>query len=171
MKKDKTKEIIKIIYPYVIIIVVVLLIKNFIVAPIQVNGDSMYDTLYDKDIMILNKIGYRFSSIKRFDIVVIDYNNRLLIKRVIGLPGETVKIKDNNLYINDELVEQPFLDSSVVTGDYQLEEKIPDGYYFVMGDNRKVSLDSRTLGLFSREKIQGKASLTIFPFSRFGIKK
>lgn len=169
--KDKIKIIIKNIYPYVIVLILVLLIKNFVVAPIQVNGDSMYDTLCDKDIMILNKIGYRFSKIKRFDIVVIKYEDRLLIKRVIGLPGENVKIKNNILYINDKAIDEPFLDEDTKTSDYVLEEIIPDNYYFVMGDNREVSLDSRTLGLFKENQIQGKATFTIFPFSRFGSKK
>lgn len=165
------KKIIKDIYPYIIILIIVILVKSYLITPVQVNGDSMYNTLYDNDIMILNKIGYKFDNIKRFDIVVIDYNDKYLIKRVIGLPGEKVKIADNKLYINDEYVEEYFLDASVITDDYELNGVIPEGYYFVMGDNREISLDSRRLGVFSKNQIEGKATLTIFPFTRFGFKK
>lgn len=165
------KKIIKDIYPYIIILIIVILVKSYLITPVQVNGDSMYNTLYNNDIMILNKIGYKFDNIKRFDIVVIDYNDKYLIKRVIGLPGEKVKIADNKLYINDEYVEEYFLDASVITDDYELNGVIPEGYYFVMGDNREISLDSRRLGVFSKDQIEGKATLTIFPFTRFGFKK
>lgn len=162
---DKVKEIIS----YVIIIIVVLLIKQFIICPIKVNGDSMKNTLKDKDIMILDKISYRFNDIKRFDIVVVNKNNEKLIKRVIGLPGETVEYKNNKLYINNKNVAEKF--DHGLTSDYILNEKIPDGYYFVVGDNRPISNDSRYIGLIKKEEILGKTNLILFPFSRFGIKK
>lgn len=162
---QKVKEILG----YVIIIVVVLLIKQFIVTPIRVNGDSMKSTLLDKDIMILDKISYRFSQIQRFDIVVIKKDSEYLIKRVVGLPGEVVEYKDNQLYINGNLVDEKFNHKD--TDDYLLKEKIPDGYYFVVGDNRSISLDSRIIGLIKEDEILGKTSLTLFPFNRFGIKK
>ena len=98
---EKAKEILKEIRVYLLIIVVVLLVKMFLVAPIRVNGESMMGTLHDKDIMILDKISYRFSPIKRFDIVVVKYKNDYLIKRVIGLPGEHIEYKNNKLYVND----------------------------------------------------------------------
>ena len=116
---DKVKEILS----YVIIIVIVLLIKHFIVTPIKVNGDSMNNTLKDKDIMILDKISYRFQDIKRFDIVVIKKDKEYLIKRVIGLPGETVEYKNNKLYINNKNVAEKF--NHEETPDFILEEKIP----------------------------------------------
>ena len=165
------KKFIKEIYPYLIVLVIVILVKQFIVSPIQVNGDSMYDTLYNNDIMILNKLAYKFNDIERFDIVVINYEGRHLIKRVIGLPGDKIKIEDNKLYINDEYVEEPYLSSFTITENYELSTVIPTNYYFVLGDNRSVSLDSRNLGLFSKNQIEGKASLTIFPFGRFGFKE
>ncbi len=162
---DKVKEILS----YVIIIVIVLLIKHFIVTPIKVNGDSMNNTLKDKDIMILDKISYRFQDIKRFDIVVIKKDKEYLIKRVIGLPGETVEYKNNKLYINNKNVAEKF--NHEETADFILEEKIPEGYYFVVGDNRPVSNDSRYIGLIKEEYILGKTSFVIFPFNRFGNKK
>ena len=134
---DKVKELIG----YVIVIIVVLLVKQFIITPIRVNQNSMNNTLFDKDIMILNKISYRFVDIKRFEIVVIKKNNEYLIKRVIGLPGEKIEYKDNKLYVNDKIVEENFNHKN--TEDYKLENTIPKNYYFVVGDNRPDSLDSR----------------------------
>ena len=162
-------EKVKDILGYIIVIVIVLLIKQFIVTPIRVNGASMNDTLYDKDIMILDKISYNFKEIERFDIVVIKKNGEYLIKRVIGLPGETVEYKDNKLYINGEIVEENF--KHKVTDDFKLEESIPDNYYFVVGDNRSDSLDSRIIGLIKEDEILGKTSLVLFPFKRIGIKE
>lgn len=163
--KEKLKEI----FSYVIVIVLVLLIKQFIVTPIRVNGSSMNNTLIDKDIMILDKISYQFSSIERFDIVVIKLENEYLIKRVIGLPGETLEYKDNNLYINGEIVSENFKHKE--TANYSLNEVIPEGYYFVVGDNRGDSLDSRVIGFIKEEDILGKTSLVLFPFNRFGVKE
>ena len=162
---DTVKEILS----YVIIIIVVLLIKQFIVTPIRVNQSSMNNTLFDKDIMLLDKISYRFKDIKRFDIVVIKRNKEYLIKRVIGLPGDMIEYKDNKLYVNNEIVKEDFLHKQ--TDDYKLEKVIPDNYYFVVGDNRPNSLDSRVIGLISKDEILGRTNLVIFPFNHFGIKK
>lgn len=161
---EKVKEILG----YIIVIIIVLLIKQFIVTPIRVNGDSMNDTLYDKDIMILDKISYIFKNIKRFDIVVIKRNGEYLIKRVIGLPGEIVEYKDNKLYINGEIVEENFNHKD--TDNFKIEEEIPKNYYFVVGDNRGDSLDSRIIGFIKEDEILGKTSLVLFPFKRIGIK-
>ena len=151
---------------YIIILIVVLLIKFYIVTPIKVNGNSMYSTLIDKEIMILNEIYYRFNDIKRFDIIVLRHDKSKLIKRVIGLPGETIKYVDEKLYINDEEVEENFFHR--YTKDFDLsnfnEEKIPDDCYFVLGDNRTDSLDSRSFGFVKKEDILGRAKVVIFPF-------
>ena len=160
--------------PYVLTIIMVIVFKHYIIAPIRVNGTSMYDTLADKDIMILDKISYRFTDIERFDIVVVDVNNDYLIKRVIGLPGENVKYIDNQLYVNNKIIAETFNDS-LLTYDFNIKdsfaEKVPDGYYFVMGDNRTNSLDSRYFGFVSEKAILGKANLTIYPFNHFGVSK
>lgn len=163
------KKVIKEIYPYLIILIVVLLIKSFVIAPVQVNGDSMDNTLKDGDIMLLNKIGYKLNGVERFDIVVINYENNYLIKRVIGLPGDNIKFIDNKLYINDKYVEEAYLNKETKTSDFEIE-RVPNNHYFVMGDNREVSLDSRVLGTFSDKEIEGISELTLFPFSRFGFK-
>ena len=156
---------------YVLCIIGVLLFKDLLFAPVIVDGSSMYSTLHSNDIMILNKITKRINGIKRFDIVVVEENSKYLIKRVIALPGETVEYKDNKLYINGEYVEEKFLPEGTKTNDYKLEFKVPENAYFVMGDNRGVSYDSRRLGCFSDGRIKGKANLTIYPFSRFGNKE
>lgn len=163
--KEKYKEILS----YIIIIVVVLLIKHYVITPIKVNGNSMNNTLKNKDIMILDKISYRFQEIERFDIVVIKKGNDYLIKRVIGMPGETVEYKNNKLYINGKNIDEKFIHEK--TNDFIMEDKIPDDCYFVVGDNRPVSNDSRYIGVINKKDILGKTSLVIFPFSRFGIKK
>ncbi len=127
----------------------------------------MFKTLHDGDIMILNIIGYRFSDVERFDIVVVDEGDEYLIKRVIGLPGETIEYRDNQLYVNGKKVKENY--SSEKTDDFKV--KVSKDSYFVLGDNRTNSLDSRYFGAFKRKKILGKTKLTIFPFNRFGNKK
>lgn len=153
--------------PYIIVVIVVLLIKRFIISPIRVNGSSMESTLHDKDIMLLNEIGYRFSDIERFDIVVIHHQDEYLIKRVIGLPGERVFYQDNQLFINGKKVKEPF--EHEYTEDVS-ELMVPEGKYFVLGDNRVNSTDSRILGFFERSQIKGKTNFIVYPFSRFGKK-
>ena len=164
---DKFKKILKEYLPYVIIIIVVLIIKSNVVAPIRVNGKSMYSTLKDGDIMILNIIGYRTSSLKRFDIVVVDNGKDYLIKRVIGLPGDEVEYKDNKLYINGKETKDKYGQGN--TKDFKV--KVKKNSYFVLGDNREDSLDSRYYGAFNKKKILGKTNFTVFPFNRFGNKK
>ncbi len=168
MDKEKKKKVIKEIISYVVIIVMVLLIKRYVVSPIKVNGSSMHNTLHDKDIMILNEIVYRFNDIKRYDIVVVEARGELLIKRVIALPGESISCKDGYLYINGKKTKDKY--AYTETEDFK-EVKVGKNEYFVMGDNRGDSLDSRVLGAFKKQDILGKASYTIFPFKRIGSKK
>lgn len=167
-KKSKSKNYFKEFLPYIIIIIVVILIKSYVVSPIRVNGESMDSTLKDGDIMLLNEIEYRLGEIERFDIVVIRRGDEYLIKRVIGLPGEKVKYLDNKLYINGKYVKEEFKHKK--TNDFPIYQLGKDEY-FVMGDNRTNSKDSRMIGSVFEDEILGKASLTIFPFSRFGIKE
>jgi len=164
---NKVKYFIKEYVPYLITIILVILLKLYIVTPIRVNGESMYDTLVDGDIMILNIIDYKMHGANRFDIVVVDEGSEYLIKRVIGLPGETIEYKDNQLYVNGKKVKDSY--GKDITGDFKV--KVPKNSYFVMGDNRTNSVDSRRLGAFSKDKIKGKTKLTILPFKRIGNKK
>lgn len=166
--KETIKNYIKEFAPFVAIIVIVLLIKQFIITPVQVNGASMDPTLANGDIMILDKITYKIRGIKRFDIVVVKNGDTLLIKRVIGLPNEVVKVEGNKLFIDGEEIDQDFLSEDELTDDF--ETHVNDDCYFVMGDNRNLSLDSRNLGCFNKDKILGTTSLTIFPLNRLGTK-
>lgn len=153
------------IIEYIIIILAVILIRTFVATPIRVSGDSMYPTLKDGNIMILNKIGYRMNGLKRFDIVVIKYQNEKIIKRVIGLPGDYVEYKDNKLYINGSIVDEEY--DRGYTNDFDLslfnETTIPEGKYLVLGDNRPISKDSRMIGLIDKKDITGYTSLEVYP--------
>ena len=162
---DTIKKIIKEYVPYVVVIIIVLLFKQYFFAPVRVNGASMDNTLKDKDILLLNIIDYKLNdNIKRYDIVVIDNGEEFLIKRVIGLPGDIVRCIDNELFINDRKIEENY--SIGKTSDFEV--KVREGEYFVLGDNREVSLDSRYFGSFKKEQIKGKTTHILFPFNKFG---
>lgn len=156
-------KIIKEFIPYVIITLVVIFIRTFIISPVSVDGDSMYPTLKNGEYLILNKFDRSFD---RFDIVVLYYNNERLVKRIIGLPGDNIEYKNSILYVNGKQVEEKFID--VETNDFKLSklgyDKIPNGYYFVVGDNRNTSLDSRTIGLIKENTISGTIKLDISAF-------
>lgn len=151
---------------YVYIVLAILIIRTYIVTPAIVDGDSMNNTLLDGQIVILNKITYRFNDVNRFDIVVIENreDNDKIIKRIIGLPNEKIRYTDNKLYINDKLIETNL--SFKKTQDFEYETKNDE--YFVLGDNRVVSKDSRILGNFKKEDIVGKVSIRIYPLDRIG---
>lgn len=170
MKKEKLKKIIKEVYPYFVIVLVVVLIRSFIITPAIVDGKSMYPTLNDNNIVILNKLDYKINGLKRFDIIVVDYNGEKLIKRVIGLPGEHIEYKNNMLFINGYLTNENFNHDN--TSNFKLEMigylKIPGDKYFVVGDNRNHSTDSRMIGLIAKKDIKGKVSLRLFPINKFG---
>lgn len=156
----KIKEII----PYVIIIIVVVLIRSFLITPARVDGESMEKTLYNGEIVLLNKIDLKLNGLKRFDIVVFKQEKDLLIKRVIGLPGETVEYIDNKLYINYKKIDIPF--EFEYTKDFKYE--VPKNEYFVLGDNRDNSKDSRYFGSIKLKNINGKVNFILFPFNRIG---
>ncbi len=166
-EERSTLSVIKEFSIYIVIIIGILLIKKFVVTPIKVNGQSMMKTLHDGDIMIMNIIDYKMHGLKRFDIVIVDEGSELLIKRVIGLPGESVQYKDNELFINGKKVKDNY--GMGDTDDFSIT--LDDDEYFVLGDNRENSMDSRAFGAFPKEKILGKTSLTIFPFNRLGNKE
>ena len=153
-------------------------IRFFLFTPIVVDGESMMPTLENGDRMIVSKIGYMIGEPDRFDIVVFHApEGKDYIKRVIGLPGDHVEYIDDQLYINGEAYEEPYLDDKkaqlvegTLTEDFTLEEKtgvseIPDGYVFVMGDNRRYSKDSRHIGLVDQKEIIGSTSLIFWPLN------
>lgn len=171
-EKNKKIQIIKDILSYVLIIVVVVLIRVFIFDPVMVDGPSMNTTLSNGQILILNKYIYRKHDIQRYDIVVVKLGDKKIIKRVIGLPNETIEIKNNKVYANGEELDNSF--ASTITDDFDLSEigliKIPGDSYFVLGDNREVSLDSRypEVGTIKEDNIMGKATFRIWPLNKLG---
>ena len=178
-KLDLKKEIISYIKIIVITVLVVLGCKQFLFAPIKVQGASMYPTYEDKDIIIVSKI----SKIERFDQIVFQSptEDELYIKRVIGLPGDTVEMKDDVLYVNGKAYEENYVNRETedpnqlrITENFTLEElqgqtTVPEDTYFVLGDNRLKSYDSRHYGFISFDAVYGESKLTIFPFKHFHI--
>ena len=150
------------ILTYGLIILFVILIRTFIATPIRVNGDSMNNTLYDGEIMLLTKFNKK--DIKRFDIVIFDVKGEKYIKRIISLPKEDIEYKDDSLYINGKEVKDDY--GYGETQDFI--DYCADDEYFVLGDNRGNSEDSRILGCISQDRIEGKTNFVFFPFSKFG---
>jgi len=123
----------------------------------------MYPTLNDHDYVLLNKVSYKIGEPKRFDIIMFTLpDNSVLIKRVIGLPGEILEYKNNHLYVNGRIVKESFLKEE--TEDFETMS-IPDGEIFVMGDNRDHSTDSRVFGTLPISHILGEASFKIWPIT------
>ncbi|MBQ1467787.1 MAG: signal peptidase I [Solobacterium sp.] len=143
---------------------------TFIVRPVQVQGSSMFPTLQPGSVGFSNTIGYRISGAERFDIVILrlDEPKEYLVKRLIGLPGETVEYKEGKLYINGTVTEEPFLAEGIVTNDIPAFT-LKDNEYFCLGDNRPVSKDSRYYGPFKQSQVSGKGILILYPFQYFGV--
>jgi len=157
-------KFIKELIPYLVIVLIVISIRTFIVTPIIVQGESMVPTLDGKEIMILKKYDTDY---ERFDIVVVNKSveGDNLIKRVIGLPGDTIKYRKNKLYINGEEIEDIYAYGE--TGTIK-EITLEEDEYYLMGDNREISLDSRTLGVIKKKEIEGTVGIVLFPFDKFG---
>ncbi|UTR10886.1 signal peptidase I [Evansella sp. LMS18] len=176
MAKSESWEWIKAVAVALLLAVV---IRYFFFAPIVVDGQSMMPTLEHNDRMIVNKIGYTIGEPDRFDIIVFHApQNKDYIKRVIGLPGDTIYYEDDVLYINGEAVDEPYLEkfkeetlNRPFTRDFHLNEApggyetVPEGHVFVLGDNRQHSKDSRHIGVVPYEEVVGKANLVFWPFS------
>ena len=160
---DKAKKIIWELIPYILIIIIIIIIRTYIITPVRVDGSSMRQTLEDGNILLL----YKMAKINRYDIVVLDeeYDNEIIIKRIIGLPGETVEIKNNKIYINDKKIEDEYAYGD--TGDYE-KITLADDEYFILGDNRLISKDSRYFGPIKESDLMGKVVLRIWPLNAFG---
>ena len=181
--KKASKDLFLEYMPYLIIIFFVVIIRLFVATPVNVKGSSMSPTLQNGDTMILYKLTKNIRGIKRFDIVVIKTDSGDLIKRVIGLPGDKIKYevkyvneeKTGVLTINGEVVEEKCLTTSKKIGTCETnwticseEITVPEGEYFVMGDNRDDSKDSRMIGTIPFKDVKGTTELILFPFNRFG---
>ena len=161
----------------VVVLAVTFLVITFVGQRTQVNGESMYPTLYDRDNLIVDKLSYRFHNPERYDIIVFPYQYKektYYIKRIIGLPGEKVQIIDGYVYINGEKLDEDYgrevMEDAVLASE---EITLGEDEYFVLGDNRNASEDSRfpDVGNIKRKDIIGKAWVRIWPLSRIGFMK
>jgi signal peptidase I len=165
---------------WVIVIAVALLVafvvRTFVLAHFVVEGSSMYSTLETGDRVFVNKLSYRLHDPNRGDVVVLHQitgaSERDLIKRVIGLPGETVEVRNCTVLIDGRILNEPYLDPAVVTptdcgGDYSANGPVPDDHVFVMGDNRGGSQDSRVIGPISEDDLVGRAFVVFWPQSHW----
>ncbi|GAB3068403.1 signal peptidase I [Virgibacillus ainsalahensis] len=152
-----------------IALLIAFILRSFVFATSIVEGESMEPTLENGERVIFNKIVYLLDEPERGDVVIIERPSKNYVKRVIGLPGETIAVNGSELYINGEKYEQTFLDEGYLrqSGNFGPIE-IPQDSYYVMGDNRSVSKDSRNgLGFIEEDTIIGKSELIIYPFSEW----
>lgn len=142
---------------------------------LEITGDSMYPTLLNKEHILAEKVSYKFADVQRGEIIVFhspEQNGYLIIKRVIGLPGETVTIKYGLVYINGKVLEEQYLPPGTQTEEgTQIKEgedfKVPNNTYFVLGDNRNRSIDSRFWGIVNKNLIVGRALFVYKPITKF----
>ena len=182
-KKEKVNwkdEILDFVRMFLISAAVLLAVTHFIVQPIRVQGNSMYPTLHDNAVGFSNVLLYRLQGVDRFDVVVLylEEKDEFLVKRIVGLPGETVEYKADQLYIDGEPVEEDFLDPDYVAGQKSQFEYFTGDFgpvtlgedeYYALGDNRPYSSDSRYYGPFKKEQIRTKDAVILFPFSQIGV--
>lgn len=178
-KKSFARQAAETIIYFAVILICVLLVQKFIVQPVEVNGSSMETTLSDQNHLLLEKVSYMFSKPQRFDVIVFrpyeDDKELCYIKRVIALPNETVQIIGNIIYINGEPLQENYGNENVIRDAGIASEPITLGEdeYFVLGDNRNNSKDSRnsTVGPIKRDSILGRAWCRIWPINEFGFIK
>ncbi|MBM7540407.1 signal peptidase I [Amphibacillus cookii] len=167
MYRESSKHFIKLGKVLLLTFFLIFIINKLIFTTSQVIGDSMSPTIEDKQWIITNRLSYTFNQPSRGDVIVIELENKTLIKRVIGLPNETIEIIDQQLYIDGIPYAQTFITDadSFRTHDVPATE-IPDHTYYVIGDNRRMSRDSRNdLGFIDEADIVGRAEFIIYPFS------
>ena len=153
----------------ILTVVTYLLVRTFLFETYRVVGQSMDQTLEQDQRLIVSKLSYRLHDPQRGDIIVFhdpQDPGRNLIKRIIGLPGEIVEISNGQVFINGQPLDEPYLGSNSMRAEPQIP--IPDGHYFVMGDNRNNSSDSRSWGTLDADRIVGKASFTYWPVRLWG---
>lgn len=159
----------------VLVVLTVVPIRLFIAQPFVVDGESMYPTFKNSDYLIIDQLSYRFAEPSRGDVIVFRYPNDpsvFYIKRVIGLPGESVRIERGVVTITKTDGSTLTLDESYVVHEdatYTLTSIVGNDEYFVMGDNRPRSSDSRVWGTLPKENIMGRAYLRIFPFAQASV--
>ncbi len=144
----------------------------FLYQPVRVEGTSMLPNLEDQDRLFINKFAFRVGEIHRGDVVVFRYprdETKNYIKRVIGLPGDRVRIVRGSVYVNGRLLPEPYVPARYTDDRSQPEIRIPADEYFVLGDHRNISSDSREFGPVERDLIYGKAAFVYWPFDQAGV--
>ena len=159
--------------------IVLAFVITLFIKPTLVSGDSMLPTLHENDYLIINKIGYKIGEPKNGDVIVFksdleknDGTTKDLVKRIIGVAGDKVVIKDGKVYLNDKLLDETYLSEGMdTTGDVNIV--VPEGKLFVLGDNREVSLDSRyeQVGLVDVNDVEGKVLVRLYPFNDISLIK
>ncbi|MFC7321171.1 signal peptidase I [Halobacillus campisalis] len=156
--------------------------KTFLFASYIVDGESMEPTLYDGNLLMVNKLVYDWQDFNRTDVIVFHANKEDdYVKRIIGLPGDHIAFEDDVLQVDGRAVPEPYLDplrpedGNMFTDDFTLEgvtgeHEVPDGYIFVMGDNRRDSLDSRSFGFVSIDHVVGKVDVRYWPVSQLALR-
>lgn len=160
-------------------VAIFLFVYLLILQPHKIKGDSMQPNFPDGEFLLADKVTYRLRTPKRGDVIVFQAPvapDEEYIKRIIGLPGENVKILGGKVYINDKLLDESYLKSTLVTGPGNFakegeEIKVPSNYFFVLGDNRPASSDSRSWGFVPFKSINGKAWIVYWPPERTGFVK
>ncbi|MEW6661250.1 MAG: signal peptidase I [Bacillota bacterium] len=155
----------------IIAIILATVIRVFLFQPFYIPSGSMEPTLMPGDRIIVNKLVYRFSEPVRGDVVVFKYPldpQKDYIKRIVAVMGERIKVIDSRLFINNKQVPEPYLPPSLIYNDFGPAD-VPSGAYFVMGDNRNNSQDSRIWGPLPRENVVGKAVIIFWPLNRVGL--
>ena len=161
----------------VVIMAIMVMIYLFIMSPQEISGASMEPNFHNGEYILTNKIIYKFKEPIRGDVIIfkspkdktVDY-----IKRIIGLPGDTVRLENNSYYVNDVKIEEPYepSDMPIYGGSFLAEGDeitVPEGQYFVSGDNRPHSSDSREFGTIAKEEFIGQAFFRYFPVSQLGL--
>ncbi len=175
---DKEKELREILGWCVYIIIIICatyLIVTYVGQRTRVSGDSMMNTLYDGDNLIVDKISYRFRDPKRYEIIVFPYRHQedtYYIKRIMGLPGETVQIIEGYIYIDGEKLDESYGREVMLKAGIAAEPiLLGEDEYFVLGDNRNCSSDSRevSVGILHRDELIGRAWIRIWPLKSFGV--
>ena len=152
-------------------VIIAILMVVFLYQPVKVEGTSMQPELIDQERIFVNKFIYHFKEIHRGDIVVFWYPrdpSKSFIKRVVGVPGDTVSIKDGRVYINGQLMEERYVPSGYLDSDSYPTLKVKEDQYYVLGDHRNASNDSRSWGLVPRKYIYGKAVFRYWPVEKAG---